>query len=73
LAGALLFVKKSTKVLLYFGLDSGMMELFTYELQSKEQLISLLHFWSTVWRKRLQFEHMQTVIRTSRRIRGLFA
>ncbi len=66
-------MKKSTKVLLYFGLDCGMMEFFAYELQSKEQLISLPHFWSSVRRKRLQFEHMQTVIRTSRRIRGLFA
>ena len=66
-------MKKSTKVLLYFGLDCGMMEFFAYELQSKEQLISLPHFWSSVRRKRLQFEHMQTVIRTSRRIRGLDA
>jgi hypothetical protein len=66
-------MKKSAKVQLYFGLDSGMMELFTNKPQSKEQLISLLHFWSMVWRKRLRFEHMQTVIRTSRRIRGLFA
>jgi hypothetical protein len=36
-------------------------------------LISLPHFWSTVRRKRSRFEHMQTVNRTSRRIRGLFA
>ncbi len=49
------------------------MEFFTYELQSKEQLISIPHFWSTVRRKRSRFGHMQTVIRTSRRIRGLFA
>jgi hypothetical protein len=66
-------MKKSSKVLLYFGLDCGTMEFFTYEPQSKEQLISLLHFWSTVRQKRLGFEHMQTVIRTSRMIRGLFA
>jgi hypothetical protein len=58
---------------LYFGLDWGMMEFFTCEPPSKEQLISLSHFWSTVWRKRSRFEHMQTVNRTSRRIRGLFA
>ncbi len=32
-------MKKSAKVQLYFGLDCGMMEFFTYEPQSKEQLI----------------------------------
>ncbi len=48
-------------------------EFFTCEPQPKEQLISLPHFWRMVWQKRLQFEHMQTVNRTSRRIRGLFA
>ncbi len=63
-------MKKSAEVLLYFDLYSGMMEFFTYEPQSKEQLISFLHFWRTVRRKR---SRMQTVIRTSRRIRGLFA
>jgi hypothetical protein len=73
LAGALSFDEKSAKVQLYFGLDCGMMAFFPCEPQSKEQLISLLHFWSTVQRKRLWFEHMQTVNRTSRRIRGLFA
>jgi hypothetical protein len=66
-------MKKSAKVQLYFGLDWGMMEFFTCEPQSKEQLISLPHFWSTVSRKRSRFERMQTVNRTSRRIRGLFA
>ncbi len=66
-------MKKSTKVLLYFGLDCGMMEFFTYKPQSKEQFISLLCFRSTVWRKRMCFEHMQTMIRKSWRIRGLFA
>ncbi len=44
-------MKKSAKVLLYFGLDSGMMEFFTYKPQSKEQLISFPRFWSTVRRK----------------------
>jgi hypothetical protein len=39
-------MKKSAKVQLYFGLDCGMMEFFTYEPQSKEQLISLSHFWT---------------------------
>jgi hypothetical protein len=34
-------MKKSAKVQLYFGLDCGMMEFFTCELQSKKQLISL--------------------------------
>ncbi len=54
-------------MLLYFGLDCGMLEFFTHEQESKEQLMSLPHFWSTVWRKRSWFEHIQTVIQTSRR------
>jgi hypothetical protein len=35
---------------------------------SQEQLMSLPHFWSTVRLKRSWFEHMQTVIQTSRRL-----
>ncbi len=66
-------MKKSAKVQLYFGLDCGMIEFFTCLPQSKEQLISLLPFLSTVRRKRWRFEHLQTVNRTSRRIRVLFA
>jgi hypothetical protein len=74
LAGALSFDEKSAKVQLYFNLYCGMMEFFSCEPQSKEQLIAILHFWSTtVRRKRLRFEQMQTVNRTSRRIKGLFA
>jgi hypothetical protein len=69
LAGAL---KKSAKVQLYFGSGCGMMEFFTREPQSKKQLMSLPHLWNKVWRKRSRLEHMQTVNRTSRRIRGLF-
>ncbi len=46
---------------------------FTCEPQSKEQLMSLLHLWSTVWRKRSRLQHMQPVNRISRRIGGLFA
>jgi hypothetical protein len=61
-------MKKATKVALYFGLDCGMMLFFTYEPQSKEQLMPLPPLWSTVWRKRSRLEHMQTVIRTSRMI-----
>ncbi len=61
-------MKKSAKELLFFCLDCGMMKFFTFKSQPKEQLISLSHLWSTVWRKRSRFEHMQTVIRTSRRI-----
>ncbi len=64
-------MKKSAIVQLYFGLGCGIMEFFTCKPQSKEQLMSLPHLWSTVWRKRLRLEHMQTVNRTSRRIRGL--
>jgi hypothetical protein len=61
-------MKKSAKVLLCFGLDCGMLEFFTHQPYSKEQLMYLLHFWSMVRRKRSQFEHMQTVIQTSRRL-----
>jgi hypothetical protein len=48
-------MKKYDKVQLYFGLDCGMIEFLTCEPQPKEQLISLPHFWSTVWRQRLRF------------------
>jgi hypothetical protein len=48
-------MKKSAKMLLYFGVDCGMLEFFTHEQESKEQLMSLLHFWSTVRRKRSGF------------------
>ncbi|MFN9685701.1 MAG: hypothetical protein ACK583_10635, partial [Cyanobacteriota bacterium] len=34
-------MKKSTKVYLYLGSDCGMMEFFTNEPQSKEQLMPL--------------------------------
>jgi hypothetical protein len=61
-------MKKSAKVLLYFGLDCRMLEFFTREPVSKEQVMSLPHFWSTDGRKRSRFEHMQTVIQTSRRL-----
>jgi hypothetical protein len=37
-------MKKFIKVLLCFGLDCGMLEFFTHEPQSKEQLMSLMHF-----------------------------
>jgi hypothetical protein len=55
-------MKKSAKVLFYFGLDCGMMEFFTYEPQSKEQLISLPHFLGILRQKMSRFEHMQAVI-----------
>ncbi len=35
--------------------------------------MSLPHFWNTVRRKRLRFEHMQTVFQTSRRLGSIFA
>ena len=66
-------MKKSTKVQLFFGSDGGMMKFFTLKPQPKGQLMPLPHFWGTVWRKRSRLEHMQTVNRTSRRVRGLFA
>jgi hypothetical protein len=74
LAGALLLGEKirQSAALFWFGLrNDGFF--FTCKPQSKEQLMSLPHLWSTVWRKRSRLEHMQTVNRTSRRIRGLFA
>jgi hypothetical protein len=48
LAGALLFDEKSTEVHLYLGLDCGMMEFFTNEPQSKEQLMPLPHLWDSI-------------------------
>jgi hypothetical protein len=42
-------MKKSAKELLYFGVDSGMMKFFTFKPQPQEQLISIPHFWGTVW------------------------
>jgi len=61
-------MKKSAKVLLYFGLDCRMLKFFTLKPQSKEQFMYLSNFWSTVRQNRSRFEHMQTVIRTSRRL-----
>ncbi len=66
-------MKKSTKVQLFFGSDCGLMKFFTLKPQPKGQLMSFPHFWGPIWRKRSWLEHMQTVNRTSRRIRGLFA
>ncbi len=46
----------------YFGLDGGMMEFFkysTHEPSSKEHLLTLPHFWSLVWQKRLRFVPIQ--------------
>jgi hypothetical protein len=59
-------MKKSAKVLLYFGLDYSILKFFTLKPQSKEQLMYLSNFWSTVRQKRSRFEHTQTMIRTSR-------
>jgi hypothetical protein len=62
-------MKKSTEVAFYFGLDWGMMKFFTYQPQSKVQLMPLPQFMEYgLAKKRSQLEHMQTVIRTSRRI-----
>jgi hypothetical protein len=68
-------MKKSAKVLHYFNLDCGMLEFFKYsphKPKSKEQLLTLPHFWSTIRGKRSRFVLLQTVIRTSRRIRWIF-
>jgi hypothetical protein len=47
-------MKKSAKVLHYFGLDCGMLEFlkyFTHEPSSKEQLLTLPHFGTRFDRK----------------------
>jgi hypothetical protein len=52
LAGTLLFdekIRQSTA--LFFGLDCGMLKFFTLKPQSKEQLMSLPNYWSTVRRR----------------------
>jgi hypothetical protein len=64
-------MKKSAKMLLYFGLDCGMLEFFNHKPQSKEQLMPPLHFWSMVRRKRSWFENMKTVIQTSMKFDSL--
>ncbi len=77
LAGQFYLMKKSVKVLHYFGLDCRMLEFFkyySYELSSKKQLLSLLGFWSPVLRKRLRFvpiHRIQPVSRRRRRIRWI--
>jgi hypothetical protein len=61
LAGALLFDEKIRQKCcsIWFGLrDVGIL--------SSRAVIP--HFWSTARRKRLRFEHMQTMIQTSRRL-----
>ncbi len=50
-------MKKSPKVIHYFCLNYGTLKFFkysTHELSSKEQLFTLPHFWSLIWRKRLR-------------------
>jgi hypothetical protein len=51
LASALLFDEKSAKVPHYFGLDCKILELLqysTHEPSSKEELLTLPHFWSPI-------------------------
>jgi hypothetical protein len=59
LAGALLFDEKfrHSAALFWFGLRDVLI-----------LLVSLSHFWSTVWQKRFRFEPMQTMIQASRRL-----
>ncbi len=66
-------MKKSAKVLQYFGLDSrnvGILQI--HEPSSKEQLLTLPHFWSPVGRKRLGFVPIKPVCWRRRRIRWIF-
>jgi hypothetical protein len=46
LADALLFDEKICQSAALFGLDCGMLEFFTHEPKSKEQLKYLPHLWS---------------------------
>ncbi len=66
-------MKKSAKVQLYCILVRVAEWWKFLPASHKEQLMPLPHLWNTVWRKRSRLEHIQTVNRTSRRIRGLFA
>jgi hypothetical protein len=61
-------MKKSTKVQLYFGLDCGIMEFF-YLQAAIQRTIDI----SPAFLDHGSAKKMQTVNRTSRRIRGLFA
>ncbi len=64
-----LLMKKFAKVQLHFGLGCGMMDAIQRTIDVSPAFME----YGTVWRKRSRLEHMQTVNRTSRRIRGLFA
>ncbi len=69
LAGTLLFDEKirQSAALFWFGLrDVGI--LYSQAVIQRTFDVSLPYFCNTVRQKRLQFEHMQTVIQTSRRL-----
>jgi hypothetical protein len=67
LAGALLYDEKIRQVLLYYGFDCRPFVTYsTNEPFSKEQLLTLPHFWSSVWQKRLRFVPIQPVCRRNR-------
>ncbi len=57
--------------LFWFGLRND--EILYLQASTQRTIDIFPALWSTVWWKRSRVEHMQTVIRTSRRIRGLFA
>ncbi len=62
-------------VLHYFSLDCGMLEFVkysSYKPESKEQLLTLPHFWSPVRWKRSRLVPIQPVCQISRRIRRIF-
>jgi hypothetical protein len=68
LGGVLLLDEKirQNAALFWFGFRD--VEILYSPAGIKEQLMSLSHFWSMVRRKGSRFEHMQTVIQTSRRL-----
>ncbi len=62
-------LKKSIKVLLFFGLDYELLVFFKHS-RFKEQLLTLHHFWRTVRQKRLRLVPIRPVIPTGM-IRGI--
>jgi hypothetical protein len=68
LAGALFLMKKSAKVLLYIGIDCVMLESFTHETVIQRTIDVSPAFLEQGLAERSWFDHMQTVIQTSRRL-----
>ncbi len=61
-------MKKSTKVLLYFGLDCGMLEFFTHTSRNLKNIDFSPAFFGAKFGGKDSGLHMETVIQTSRRL-----